>query len=146
MYTIQPSISDEAQEIAKLLSLHYSECNTHFSKNLYLTDQEKLTKYVTLRLQEPSSAFSYFSLKAEWKFVGFVNTLTEQNHGEILILLTSPDYTNNETTNLLLNYAISFLHSKGKTDVRLETYVKETVLINALEERGATQYTSKRFL
>lgn len=146
MYSIIPSIVDHASFIWGLLSQHYSEINTYFSKALYQVDADKLTKYVSHRLQEDNSVFWYFSLLDHEQVVWFVNTLSEPDYGEILVVLTAPEHTNQEAIDELINHAVAYLRSQWKTDIRFETYEQEALINTTLEQLWAKKYTSKRFL
>ncbi len=146
---IEKALLTDSHKIAELLSLHYQYLNKNLGQDYYSFDLELMKKHVMERIMNTKSDFSYFVCRentGDLDFLGFVNVLSQNNRGEILVLLLNESIENSsnapEIRKQLFSYALNFFKSNNVSKITIELNDEESELLELVNEMSPKKMSS----
>lgn len=127
----------DSQVIASLLSSHFIKINQVFGYNRLKSDEERLLRIISERIEDENSEFKYFVLRDEEKVVGFVNLMLTKEVSEILVLILQDEYKTKENVSLLMQYAIKQFKTLNVSRILTEVNTPDTLFREAILEQDS---------
>jgi hypothetical protein len=131
---IKKATEEHIDYISDSLSKYFTEANIFFGYPRFKEDYDLMFKYVSQRIKDGNSKFSYFiALDDTEKPLGFINLLHNgDNVGSILVAISDQE----EVIESLVKYAMEFFKNKGLTNIQSEYFEYQESLGKILSGLG----------